>query len=148
MYNVLGLKYADEEAYYVSNWSTRPGRQPASNAVHIVAAPPRTALATLRHAPARLPGPWSAPSGSIRAAEKRSNEVAEPSALDACMQLALAGGALLARPPASPNEGTDADLERRERRFSATCDGSGTSMRRPCGRAGPLTGRRRGWSRR
>ena len=58
-----------------------------------------------------------------RAAEERSNEVPEPSALDGCMQLALAGGAFLARPPASPNEGTDTDLERRERRFSATCDG-------------------------
>ena len=48
MYNVLGLKYADDEEYYVSNWSNRPGQQPASSAVHIVAAPPRTALATLR----------------------------------------------------------------------------------------------------
>jgi iron complex outermembrane receptor protein len=47
MYNVLGLAYADDEEYYVSNWSTRPGQQPASSAVHIVAAPPRTALATL-----------------------------------------------------------------------------------------------------
>ncbi len=47
MYNVLGLKYADDEEYYVSNWSFRPGQQPASGAVHIVAAPPRTALGTL-----------------------------------------------------------------------------------------------------
>ena len=47
MYNVLGLKYADDEQYYVSNWSFRPGQQPASNAVHLIAAPPRTALATL-----------------------------------------------------------------------------------------------------
>ena len=39
------------------------------------------------------------------------------------MQLALAGGAFLARPPASPNDRTDADLERRERRFWASCDG-------------------------
>jgi hypothetical protein len=58
-----------------------------------------------------------------RAAEERSNEVAEPSALDGCMQLALAGGAFLARPPSSPNDRTDADLERRERRFWASCDG-------------------------
>jgi hypothetical protein len=58
-----------------------------------------------------------------RAAEERSNEAAEPSALDGCMQLALAGGAFLARPPASPNDKVDADLERRERRFSAACDG-------------------------
>jgi hypothetical protein len=47
MFNVLGLKYADEEEYYVSNWSLKPGQQPASPAVHIVAAPPRTTLATL-----------------------------------------------------------------------------------------------------
>ena len=47
MYNVLGLKYADDEEYYVSNWSFKPGQQPASSAVHIVAAPPRTALGTL-----------------------------------------------------------------------------------------------------
>jgi hypothetical protein len=47
MYNVLGLKYADDEEYYVSNWSFKPGQQQASAAVHIVAATPRTALATL-----------------------------------------------------------------------------------------------------
>jgi hypothetical protein len=58
-----------------------------------------------------------------RAAEERSIEAAEPSAIDGCVQLALAGGAFLARPQASPNDRTDADLERRERRFSATCDG-------------------------
>jgi len=54
-----------------------------------------------------------------RAAEERSNEAAEPSAIDGCMQLALAGGAFLARPPSSPNDKAEADLERRERRFSA-----------------------------
>jgi hypothetical protein len=47
MYNVLGLKYADDEEYYVSNWSLKPGQNPASAAVHVVAAPPRTALGTL-----------------------------------------------------------------------------------------------------
>ncbi len=47
MYNVLGLKYADDEQYFVSNWAFKPGQNPASPAVHIVAAPPRTALATL-----------------------------------------------------------------------------------------------------
>jgi iron complex outermembrane recepter protein len=54
MYNVLGLKYADDEEYYVSDWSlvappasnpTAQGR--ASGAVHITAAPPRTTLGTL-----------------------------------------------------------------------------------------------------
>ncbi|MGH7268788.1 MAG: TonB-dependent receptor domain-containing protein, partial [Polyangiaceae bacterium] len=47
VYNVLGLQYADDEQYYVSNWSLRPGQQPASAGVHMVAAAPRTALATL-----------------------------------------------------------------------------------------------------
>jgi len=47
MYNVLGLKYADDEEYYVSNWGFKPGQPPASPMTHIVAAPPRTALATL-----------------------------------------------------------------------------------------------------
>lgn len=46
MYNVLGLKYPDDEEYFVSNWSFKPGQQPASGAIHIVAAPPRTTLAT------------------------------------------------------------------------------------------------------
>ncbi len=47
MYNVLGLKYPDDEAYFVSNWSFKPGQNPASPGVHIAPAPPRTALATL-----------------------------------------------------------------------------------------------------
>jgi hypothetical protein len=47
VYNVLGLKYADDEEYYVSNWSTRLGAAPASHAVHITAAPPRTGLGTV-----------------------------------------------------------------------------------------------------
>jgi hypothetical protein len=47
MFNVLGLKYADDEEYYVSNWSLKPGQNPASAAVHVVAAPPRTALGTV-----------------------------------------------------------------------------------------------------
>jgi hypothetical protein len=47
MYNVLGLKYADDMQHFVSNWGFQPGQPPASPAVHIVAAPPRTALATL-----------------------------------------------------------------------------------------------------
>ncbi len=46
VYNVLGLMYPDDEQYYVSNWSLKPGQQPASDAVHIVAAPPRTVLGT------------------------------------------------------------------------------------------------------
>jgi len=47
MYNVLGLKYPDDEQYYVSNWSFKPGQNPASAAIHIIPAPPRTELATL-----------------------------------------------------------------------------------------------------
>jgi hypothetical protein len=47
MYNVLGLKYADDEAYFDSNWSFKPGQAPVSGAVHIIPAPPRTALGTI-----------------------------------------------------------------------------------------------------
>jgi iron complex outermembrane receptor protein len=47
MYNAFGLKYPDDEAYFVSNWSFKPGQNPASAAVHVVPAPPRTALGTL-----------------------------------------------------------------------------------------------------
>ncbi len=47
MFNVLGLKYADDEEYFVSNWSTTPAPARASSAIHVVAAPPRTALGTL-----------------------------------------------------------------------------------------------------
>jgi iron complex outermembrane receptor protein len=47
VYNALGLKYPDDEAYYVSNWSFKPGQNPASAAVHVIPAPPRTALGTL-----------------------------------------------------------------------------------------------------
>jgi len=57
-----------------------------------------------------------------RAAEDRSNAPVDPSALEGCAQLALAGGAFLAK-PFEPRQAADADLERRERRFSATCDG-------------------------
>ncbi|MEO5726706.1 MAG: transposase zinc-binding domain-containing protein [Byssovorax sp.] len=63
-----------------------------------------------------------------RAAEERGNEPAEPSALDGCMQLALAGGAFLAqradaKQPTPPKPNPDAHLDRKERRFSATCNG-------------------------
>jgi hypothetical protein len=47
MYNVLGLKYADDEEDYVSNWIFQPGQGHATSAVHIIAAPPRTTLGTL-----------------------------------------------------------------------------------------------------
>ena len=47
MYNVLGLQYPDDEEYFVSNWSFKPGQQPASGAVHVIAAPPRTTLGTV-----------------------------------------------------------------------------------------------------
>jgi hypothetical protein len=46
-YNALGLQYADDIEYYVSNWSLRPGQQPASFAEHVTAAPPRTVLGSL-----------------------------------------------------------------------------------------------------
>lgn len=47
VYNLLGLKYPDDEAVFVSNWSTQPGQPPASFARHSTAAPPRTILGTL-----------------------------------------------------------------------------------------------------
>jgi iron complex outermembrane receptor protein len=46
-YNVLALKYADDAEYYVSNWSTQPGQQRASSAVHLTVAPPLTVLASV-----------------------------------------------------------------------------------------------------
>jgi TonB family protein len=47
MYNVLGLQYADDMTFFVSNWSFQPGQGRASTAVHIAAAAPRSTLATL-----------------------------------------------------------------------------------------------------
>jgi hypothetical protein len=47
MYNVLGLQYADDMAFFVSNWSLQPGQGRASTAVHLAAAAPRSTLATL-----------------------------------------------------------------------------------------------------
>jgi hypothetical protein len=47
VYNALGLQVADSSDLYVSNWSLQPGQQPASVAIHSVAAPPTTALGSL-----------------------------------------------------------------------------------------------------
>jgi hypothetical protein len=70
---------------------------------------------------------WLGRKGYIdrRAAEDRGHETPEPSAIEACTQLALAGGAFLARPQEEGEErhDGDADLDRKERRFSARCDG-------------------------
>jgi hypothetical protein len=46
-YNLINSKYADDEQVFVSNWSFRPGQQPASLARHVVAAPPRTLVANV-----------------------------------------------------------------------------------------------------
>jgi hypothetical protein len=46
-YNVLASTYPDDEQVYVSNWSLRPGQQPASLATHVTAAPPRTLVGSL-----------------------------------------------------------------------------------------------------
>ncbi len=46
-YNVLGLRYADDEEVYVSDWAVHPGAQRASLGTHITAAPPRTILGTV-----------------------------------------------------------------------------------------------------
>jgi hypothetical protein len=57
-----------------------------------------------------------------RAADERGNEGPDPSAIEAYTQLALAGGAFLAR-PGERKDNPDTDLLLRERRFSAACDG-------------------------
>jgi hypothetical protein len=46
-YNVLGLRYADDAQVYVSNFSVRPGQQPASVATHLTAAPPFAVIASV-----------------------------------------------------------------------------------------------------
>jgi hypothetical protein len=46
-FNLLNLHYADDEEYYVSNWSVKPGTPLASSAIHIIAAPPLTVLGSL-----------------------------------------------------------------------------------------------------
>lgn len=45
-FNLLDLRYADDEEYYVSNWSVNPGTPRAASAVHLEAAPPLTVLGT------------------------------------------------------------------------------------------------------
>jgi len=47
VYNALGLQVADSSDVYVSNWSLKPGQQPASLAIHSVAAPPTSVLGSL-----------------------------------------------------------------------------------------------------
>ena len=47
VYNALGLQVADSSDVYISNWSLEPGQQPASVAVHSVAAPPTTVLGSV-----------------------------------------------------------------------------------------------------
>lgn len=46
-YNLLDLRYADDEEVYVSNWSVSPATSRASTATHLVAAPPLTLIASL-----------------------------------------------------------------------------------------------------
>ncbi len=47
VYNALGVQAADSSDVYVSNWSLQPGQQPASLAIHSIAAPPTTVLASV-----------------------------------------------------------------------------------------------------
>ena len=47
VYNALGLQYADSSDIYVSNWSPKPGQQPASLAIHSAAAPPTSVLGSV-----------------------------------------------------------------------------------------------------
>jgi len=46
-YNLLGLRYADDEEYYVSNWSVTPGTRLATPATHLIAAPPLSVIGSL-----------------------------------------------------------------------------------------------------
>jgi iron complex outermembrane recepter protein len=46
-YNLLNLRYADDEEAFVSNWSVKPTTPLASAATHLSAAPPLTLLGTL-----------------------------------------------------------------------------------------------------
>jgi hypothetical protein len=46
-YNLLGLRYADDAEYYVSNWGFSSKQQRASEAIHMTAAPPLTVLGTV-----------------------------------------------------------------------------------------------------
>ena len=57
-----------------------------------------------------------------RPAEDRGNEPAADTPVDALARLALAGGTFLVRPFA-PREGADETMDRKEPRFSATCNG-------------------------
>jgi len=47
VYNALGLRIADTSDIYVSNWSLLAGQQPASQAIHSVAAPPTSVLGSV-----------------------------------------------------------------------------------------------------
>ena len=60
--------------------------------------------------------PWTRP------AEERGNDTPALSPLEAYTELALAGGAFLAR-PAPPPERHERDFERKDKRFAASCDG-------------------------
>jgi iron complex outermembrane receptor protein len=46
-YNLINLHYADDEEFFVSNWSVKPATAFASTATHLIAAPPLTVLGTL-----------------------------------------------------------------------------------------------------
>jgi iron complex outermembrane recepter protein len=47
VYNALNLRLADSSDIYVSNWSLMPGQQPASLAIHSMAAPPASVLGSV-----------------------------------------------------------------------------------------------------
>jgi len=58
-----------------------------------------------------------------RPAEDRSNEPAPGTPIDALARLALGGGTFVGRPVPSAERAGDEDLDRKEPRFSATCNG-------------------------
>lgn len=69
---------------------------------------------------------WLARHGYLdeRGAEERGNDRDTPTPIEACLQLALSGGTLLARPSETAVLDRDAqDFGRSDRRFWASCDG-------------------------
>ena len=58
-----------------------------------------------------------------RPAEDRSNEPATETLIDALARLALAGGTFVCRPFPAAERAGDEDMDRKEPRFSATCNG-------------------------
>ena len=81
MYNVLGLQYADDEEYFVSNWSFKPGQNPASAARAHHPGPAADGARDARALPLNRRGPVAGDDGGIvrgRCATRRSADLRLP----------------------------------------------------------------------